>query len=49
VAGIVLSTIMFNAAYADTISGSSESPDREQAVEQMWEFVSRGIVARPGS
>jgi AcrR family transcriptional regulator len=49
VAGIVLSTIMFNAAYADTISGSSEAPDRERAVEQMWEFVSRGIVADPGS
>jgi AcrR family transcriptional regulator len=49
VAGMVLSTIMFNAAYADTISGSPEPADRERATEQVWEFVSRGIVVKPGT
>jgi AcrR family transcriptional regulator len=44
VAGMVLSTIMFNAAYAGTISGSLEPSEREGAAEQMWEFVSDGIV-----
>jgi AcrR family transcriptional regulator len=46
-AGTVLSTIMFNAAYAGTIGGSSEQKDRDRAAEQMWQFVSRGIVAGP--
>jgi AcrR family transcriptional regulator len=48
-AGAVLSTIMFNAAYAATISGSPEPADRERAAEQMWEFVSSGIVVEDHS
>ena len=43
-AGVILSTIMFNAAYAPTISGSEEPRDGERAAEQIWEFVSGGIV-----
>jgi AcrR family transcriptional regulator len=42
-AGVVLSTIMFNAAYAPTISGI-EHGEPTRAAEQMWEFVSGGIV-----
>ena len=45
VAGMVLSAIMFNAAYARTISGSPEPGERERAAAQMWEFVSSGIVS----
>jgi len=40
----VLATIMFNAAYAATISGS-EPDEPAQAAEGIWEFVSRGILA----
>jgi AcrR family transcriptional regulator len=43
-AGTILSTIMFNAAYAPTISGTAAAPDRDQAAEEMWAFVSAGIV-----
>lgn len=43
VAGSILSTIMFNAAYASTISGT-ESPDSDRAADEMWEFIARGIV-----
>ena len=42
-AGMVLSTIMFNAAYAPTISGT-EPGDGGRAAERMWEFVSAGIL-----
>jgi len=45
VAGTVLSTIMFNAAYAATISGIDGPGDRDEAAEAMWAFVSRGIVS----
>ena len=45
VAGSILSTIMFNAAYASTISGT-EPHDAGRAADEMWEFVSRGIVPR---
>jgi AcrR family transcriptional regulator len=41
-AGMILSTIMFNAAYAPTISGTRH--DGVRAAEQMWEFISDGIV-----
>ena len=44
-AGLILSTIMFNAAYAPTISGTGR-PDGARAAEQIWEFVSGGILAR---
>ena len=44
-AGLILSTIMFNAAYVPTISGT-ERPDGARAAEQIWEFVSGGILAR---
>jgi AcrR family transcriptional regulator len=43
VAGSILSTIMFNAAYASTISGT-ESHDNARAADEMWEFVARGIA-----
>ena len=43
VAGRILSTIMFNAAYASTISGT-EPHDAQQAAEEMWEFVADGIL-----
>jgi AcrR family transcriptional regulator len=42
-AGVILSTIMFNAAYAPTISGT-EHGEATRAAEQMWEFVSGGIL-----
>ena len=45
VAGRILSTIMFNAAYASTISGT-EPHDAGQAADEMWEFVADGILAR---
>jgi AcrR family transcriptional regulator len=44
-AGLILSTIMFNAAYAPTISGT-ERGDGTRAAGEMWEFVSAGILAR---
>ena len=44
VAGVVLSTIMFNAAYAATISGDEEPRNGEQDAKKIWEFVSGGIV-----
>ena len=47
VAGVILSTIMFNAAYAHTISGSEEERDGDQAAAQLWEFLSGGFVTRP--
>jgi AcrR family transcriptional regulator len=43
-ASTVLATIMFNAAYAATISGS-EPDEPARAAEGIWEFVSRGILA----
>src|ERR1700734_4185203 len=47
VAGVILSTIMFNAAYAHTISGSAELVNGEHAAAQLWDFLSGGIVTRP--
>jgi hypothetical protein len=44
VAGVILSTIMFNAAYAATISGTEEPRNGEQDAKKIWEFVSGGIV-----
>src|ERR1700744_100199 len=49
VAGVILSTIMFNAAYAQTISGIDGPPDPEHASTQLWEFLSAGIVLRDGA
>ena len=43
-AGTLLSTIMFNAAYAPTISGI-ERDDADRAAEQVWKLISGGIVA----
>jgi AcrR family transcriptional regulator len=43
--GMILSTIMFNAAYAPTISDTDR--DAVKAAEQMWAFVSSGIVTLP--
>jgi AcrR family transcriptional regulator len=43
VAGVILSTIMFNAAYARTISGSDAEPDGDHAAAQLWQFLSGGI------
>jgi uncharacterized protein YoaH (UPF0181 family) len=39
---------MFNAAYAPTISGNAERRDSQQAAEQIWAFVSAGIVSGSG-
>ena len=44
-AGVILSTIMFNAAYASTISGTSDRREVDSAAEQMWAFVSSGILS----
>ena len=44
-AGVILSAIMFNAAYASTISGTSDRRDVDPAAEQMWAFVSTGILS----
>jgi AcrR family transcriptional regulator len=44
-AGVILSAIMFNAAYAPTISGNSDRRDADPAAEQMWAFVSTGILS----
>src|ERR1700690_460031 len=49
VAGVILSTIMFNAAYAHTISGSEKDRDGDQAARQLWDFLSDGIVTRSRS
>jgi AcrR family transcriptional regulator len=49
VAGVILSTIMFNAAYAQTISGNGHVPEGDHAAAQLWEFLSGGIVRRPGA
>src|ERR1700722_9457973 len=46
VAGLILSTIMFNAAYAHTISGNEEPQDGEHASAQLWAFLSGGLVTR---
>jgi AcrR family transcriptional regulator len=46
-AGVILSTIMFNAAYASTIS-DTEDRDPAEAAERMWELISGGIVTAPG-
>jgi len=43
-AGMILSTIMFNAAYAATVSGTEEPADRDRAAEDMWRFVAGGIL-----
>jgi AcrR family transcriptional regulator len=43
-AGTLLSTIMFNAAYAPTISGSDPG-EAGRAAERIWVFVSTGILA----
>ena len=45
-AGTILATIMFNAAYASTISGT-EPDEPSRASEQMWELISAGILAVP--
>jgi AcrR family transcriptional regulator len=45
-AGMILSTIMFNAAYAPTISGTQPG-ESGRAAERLWEFVSSGILAGP--
>lgn len=42
-AGMVLSTIMFNAAYGPTISGT-QPRDSGQAAKRIWDFVSAGIL-----
>jgi AcrR family transcriptional regulator len=47
VAGVILSTIMFNAAYAHIISGSEEERDGDHAARQLWEFLSSGMVTSP--
>ena len=47
VAGVVLSTIMFNAAYAPTITGTSKRREPKQAAELIWSFVSVGLVTSP--
>jgi AcrR family transcriptional regulator len=44
--GMILSTIMFNAAYAPTISGT-QLGDAGRAAERIWEFVSAGILSGP--
>lgn len=43
-AGVLLSTIMFDATYASTISGTKRRDDA-RAAEDMWQFVSVGIMA----
>ena len=42
--GVILSTIMFNATYAQTISGNEEPAGADHAATQLWEFISRGIL-----
>ena len=43
-AGFILSTIMFNATYASTISGL-KAHDPAQAADGMWQFISAGVLA----
>ena len=43
-AGFILSTIMFNATYASTISGLKPH-DPAQAADGMWQFISAGVLA----
>ncbi len=43
-AGFILSTIMFNATYASTISGL-QTHDPAQSADDMWRFISVGILA----
>jgi AcrR family transcriptional regulator len=45
-AGFILSTIMFNATYASTISGL-KAHDPQEAADGMWQFISTGVLA-PG-
>jgi AcrR family transcriptional regulator len=45
-AGFILSTIMFNATYASTISGLKAHVPQE-AADGMWQFISTGVLA-PG-
>jgi hypothetical protein len=40
---------MFNAAYAPTISGTTEPRHGDQGADQMWQFVSAGILAGSGA
>jgi len=49
VAGVILSTIMFNAAYSATISGHSGVVDGERAADDIWQLISSGIVAAPAT
>ncbi|HXW38421.1 MAG TPA: TetR/AcrR family transcriptional regulator [Acidimicrobiales bacterium] len=44
-AGMILSTIMFNAAYSSTISGTAETSRGDGTAEQIWAFVSGGILS----
>jgi AcrR family transcriptional regulator len=46
-AGVILATIMFNAAYGSTISGTKPREAR-QAAERIWELISGGILVGPG-
>ena len=46
-ASTILATIMFNAAYAATISGA-EPDEAGTAAEHMWEFISRGLLVSAG-
>jgi AcrR family transcriptional regulator len=43
-AGTILATIMFNAAYASTISGT-EPDEPQRAADQMWQLISGGILS----
>jgi AcrR family transcriptional regulator len=43
-AGFILSTIMFNATYASTISGL-KAHDPAEAADGMWQFISAGVLA----
>jgi hypothetical protein len=43
-AGLILSTIMFNATYGSTISGTKPH-DSARAADAMWQFVSTGMLA----
>jgi AcrR family transcriptional regulator len=43
-AGFILSTIMFNATYASTISGL-KAHDPAEAADGMWQFISTGVLA----
>jgi AcrR family transcriptional regulator len=47
-AGFILSTIMFNATYASTISGL-KAHDPVEAADGMWQFISAGVLAPAGT